>query len=196
MVEKTPPKLIIDKFNIENIPSDTGNSWALNVVNRWDALVQPTDSREKPEIYFPVMRFRRSGGPFNFIAEELSILSKAFSDYQGQIPPEYKRQNGKSDLFPSYLNTTVQIGTRPGESKYIIKGIPDGDANPDDSSKFMDIEITETGNAILVMRDTRRNNQASIEFKTAQNGGKYPIMAEVFTRIAERIARAHANHSA
>ena len=189
MVETAP---IADITGVNEIPSDTKSPLALDFAFQQDVFLRFTDIKGETDVLLPTIRFRRyaGGGPFPLIAEELSILPEAFMQYQGQIPPGYKNRQKAKDLFPSYVDIIVKVGKNPDESRYIIKGIPDGDANPNDNNKFLDIEITKDGNAIVAMRDTRRNNQASVEFKTAENGGKYPIMAEVFTRISERIAKA------
>jgi hypothetical protein len=198
MVEKEPKtkEFTTDDSGIYGIPSDTKSPWTMDFIIRYDHALQFTDQAGETGIAFPAIRFRKSGGPFNFIAAELSVLRDSFEKYNGQIP-EYDIQNDTEDSFPSYVDTTVWVGKNPDESKYIIKGIPDGDISPnindDTRYKSIDIEIAKNGNAIVTIRHTRRNNQASMEFKTAENGGKYPIMAEVFTRIAERIAKAKNN---
>lgn len=189
MIEKAP---IANATEVNEIPSDTKSPWVLAFVFQQDVFLQFTDATGKTGVLFPPIRFRSffGGGALPLINEELSILPKSFMNHQGQMPPEYKKRNKTEDRLPSYVDITVRVGKKPNESKYIIKGIPDGDANLDDNNKFLDIEITKDGNAIVTMRDTHRNNQASVEFKTTENGGKYPIMAEVFARIAERIAKA------
>lgn len=188
MVEKAP---IADTTGVNGIPSDTQSSWVLDFAFQQDVFLQFTDATGKTDVFFPAIRFRRSGcGPFFMLAEELSFLPEAFTKYKGQIFPRYENQSRTEDTPSTFFGTEVRVGKKPNESRYIIKGIPDGDANPDDNNKFLDIEITKDGNAIVTMRDTHRNNQASVEFKTTENGGKYPIMAEVFARIAERIAKA------
>jgi hypothetical protein len=187
MTEREPT---VDSSSINDIPSDIKSPWVLNFEFKYDVFMQFTDSIGKTGIFFPPIRFRRSGGPFFLIAEEFAILQEAFENNKGQVPEDYKKRKNNQDIFPSYVDTTFKIGTKPDESKYIIKGIPDGDVSSEDNNKLMDIEITKGGNAVITMRDIRHNNQASIEFKTAENGGRYPIMAAVFTRIAERITKA------
>jgi hypothetical protein len=191
--EPTNKEPITDDSGIYGIPSDTKSPWTMDFIIRYDHALQFTDPTGETGIAFPAIRFRKSGGPFRFIAEELSILRDSFEKYGGQIP-EYDNRYETENSFPGYVNTTVQVGKKPNEPKYVIKGVPDGDISPNnnDDTRFrsIDIEIARNGNAVVTMRDTRRNNQASMEFKTAENGGKYPIMAEVFTRIAKRIANA------
>lgn len=189
----TERELFIGPNRVNNIPGDTPNSlWTVGFSFEWDAFMQFNDSTGKT--YLPMMRFRsQAGGGFlPLISEELSILPRAFMENGGQIV-DHGNQNEANNQFPSWLNIDIRVGKTPSESKYIIKGIPDGDANPEDNNKFLDIEITNEGNAILTMRDTRRNNSALMEFKTKENGGRYPIMAAVFTRIAERIAKTKKN---
>ena len=186
----TEKGLFIVTDGIAGIPSDTPSRCELEVVTKYDYLIQFTDNEKF--VPLPGIRFRTSGSSMEFICEELSILTRAFRENNGQIPPDYQTKIKKIDTLPSLLDISVQVGKEPSESRYIIKGIPDDNAGPEDDTRFksMDIEITKEGNAIVTVHDNRRNNQASMEFKTAENGGKFPIMAEVFTRIAERIAKA------
>ncbi len=184
MVEQGP---IADATNIDNIPSDIASPWKLSLLDKEDIFLQFQDSTAETDIFFLPIRFRRSScGPFFMLAEELSFLPEAFMKHGGQIFPRYENQSRVIDAPSTFFETEVRIGKNHDESKYIIKRIPDGDTD----DKSIDIEITRDGNAIVTMHDNRRNNQALIEFKTGENGGKYPIMAEVFTRIAKRIANA------
>lgn len=187
----TEKELFTAPNGIEGIPSDTPSPWKISLLYKYDIFLQFNDSTAETGIYLPGIRFRRSGcGHFFLIAEELSFLPEAFMNYQGKISPDFENQTRTIDDPSTFAGTEIRVGKKQNESKYVIKGIPDGNANPEDNNKFLDIEITNEGNAILTMRDTRRNNQASMKFKTAENGGRYPIMAAVFTRIAERIANA------
>lgn len=190
MIEKEPTA---DAGNVNEIPSDAKSPWTLNFEFNEDAFLQFVDSTAETGIYFLPIRFRRSGyGPFFMLAEELSFLPEAFMSYQGKIFPNFENQNRAADDPSTFSGTEIKVGRKPDESKYIIKGIPHADGGPDDNLRFisLDIEITRNGDSILTMHDNRRNNHASMEFRTAENGGKYPIMAAVFTRIAERIAKA------
>lgn len=188
MIEKEP---VAGTTWVNDIPSDTPSPWKINLLYKEDVFLQFEDPTAETGIYFPEMRFRSSGsGPFFLLVEELAVLPEAFMNYQGQIPPGYKNRSITADLPSTFFGVKVQVGQKPDESKYIIKGIPDGNANPDDNNKFIDIEIAWNGNATVTMRDICHEDSASVEFRTAENGGKYPVLAAVFTHIAERIAKA------
>lgn len=199
MVEKAPKDKPFERKPVEAdatgiswIPSDDQSPWALNFSHKIDPHLQFIDVTGETGIWFRPIRFRSftGGGSLPFIAEELSKLPRAFLNHQGQILPEYENMGKTNDIFPTHVTTTVQIGKKPDESKYIIKGLGDDDATPDENTKLIDIEITKDDNAVVTMRDTQRNNEGKMVFKTAKNGGKYPAVAEVFTRIAQRLAKA------
>jgi hypothetical protein len=57
-----------------------------------------------------------------------------------------------------------------------------------EDEKFLDIEVAQEGDVALTMRNEQFNTEGTMVFRTAENGGKYPILAEAFTKIAEIIA--------
>lgn len=51
------------------------------------------------------------------------------------------------------------------------------------------VEVVKNGDVFLTQRNARVGT-ATMLFKTKENGGRYPVVAEAFTRIVERIIRA------
>lgn len=193
---------------IGNIPNDGNNPFVFSLmigqgIRSGDAVIDLQDPTFETDIYLESTIFRSGsgGGALPCIAEELNVLFRAFENHGGKIPSWYKRKNHQDDRFPDYLIATVEKGKTPEDSKYVIRDLQDDDEQSDKLSKFLDIEITRDGDAIVTQKfflHGRKPNreptaQRQMVFKTAENGGKFPIMAEVFTRIAERIA--NSSHS-
>lgn len=190
---------------IGNIPNDGDDPFVFALmigseIRFGDAVIDLQDPTFRTETYLPPITFRSEFGGSHLpcIAEELNVLFRAFESHGGKIPSWYKRKNHKDDKFPNHLVATLEKGKTPEDSRYIIRDLQDDDEEDGKLSKFLDIEITKDGNAIVTQKfflhgrkpDEKPTSQRQMIFKTAKNGGKFPIMAEVFTRIAERIAKA------
>lgn len=192
---------------IGNIPNDTGSPFAFSLmigsgIRLGDAVIDLSDTTFETGIYLEPIIFRSGfgGGALPCIAEELSVLFRAFENHGGKIPSWYKRKNHQDDRFPNYIVATVEESKNPEDSQYIIRNLQDDDEQIDELRKFLDIEITREGDVIVTQRFLRSDFgtdgcievQGQMVLKTAKNGGKFSIMAEVFTRIAERIAKSQA----
>lgn len=187
LVEKNGPV-----HGVYNIPSDDESPFILSVFYlTGDAVLGVEDMTMKTGVFFlNGMRFRTSagGGDFPLIANELNILMKSFLDHRGKIPPGYKERERFIDTGKPRSTTTIRVGKKPSESKFVITNIPADDQDDGNDTQFMDIEVENNGDVQLTRRDTTRNQKATMTFKTAKNGGKFPIMAEVFTQIAKGMA--------
>jgi predicted S18 family serine protease len=79
-----------------------------------------------------------------------------------------------------------------------IQGIESVENEPDKKSlfdSFMDIEIAKNGNVTVTIinpfdKEEIKARQLSFLFKTAENGGRFPLVATAFTRATERAAAA------
>lgn len=198
-------------IGVHNIPSDDDSQFTLSIFLSTygsalgDVFVQMTDSAAPfitgNGVYLPDMRLRCAfGGGLNpFIAEELSYLPGLFRLYNGHIPENFKLSKARQRLNPLSL-IEVEYGMNKNEPKLSIINIQDDDEQRDELTKFMDIEIANNGNVTLVQRHIRHeldgNTWSQVEkegrmlFKTKRNGGEYPLVAEVFTRIAKQITEA------
>lgn len=198
-------------FGVCNIPSDDDSQFTLGVsLSTYgsalgDVFIEMsapvTQSNINNEIYLPVMRLRCAfGGGLNpFIAEELSSLPTLFRRFNGHIPEDFKTSITQQRLNP-YSSIEVEHGTNKNQPKLAIRNIQDDDEQIVELTKFLDIEIANNGNVTLIQRHTRRElkgrewskieKEGRMFFKTKKNGGKYPLVAEILTRIAERIAKA------
>ncbi len=207
------PEIHEDKrgIGVHNIPSDDDSQFTLNVFLSTygsalgDVFVQMSDSATSfitgKRVDLPDMRLRCAiGGGLNpFIAEELSSLPGLFRYYNGHIPEDFKLSKTRQRLNP-HSSIEVEYGMNKNEPKLSIRNIQDDDEQFDELTKFMDIEIANNGNVTLAQRHIRHepdsNTWLQVEkegrmlFKTKKNGGEYPLVAEVFTRIAKRIANA------
>jgi len=142
---------------------------------------------------------------YDFVYEELSIgLIRPFATSDGQIPADYPPLRiDRTKRLPSHVSTQVQTGT-PNDS-FTLRVINieslDNDPEPEESLaslSFMDIEIAKDGNVTVAIRNVdykKQTKTASVVFKTGENGGKFPLVAEVFTRVAKKIEAATARRS-
>jgi hypothetical protein len=179
--------------NIEGIPSDDGSLITLSFSqegtgDNYLQLIDPTF-----ETFLYPMRFRTNGG-LETIGVELSLIPEGFLMNQGGIPANKDRFKHPFASYPFY-GGTITIGTTPDEPRIAVIGIPDAD---DDfpPSRFIDIEVAQNGNVTLTQReepdgDVREEaQQLQMTFYTQENGGQFPVMAAVFTNLAERILEA------
>ena len=177
---------------IENISGDTVGPFVLEALYTDDVYLTMLDTKDYRQIPPDGMRFRTSGSDFLSIALELSVLPKIFRNNNGHIPQSYKGfSNGDSigDYFPGN-GMAVETHKNKALPKIEVKNIPCDDEG---QSKQMDIVVLHSGDVVLKMRGHWIDEeiiQGEMVFKTAENGGKFPIMAFVFTKIAERIVKA------
>lgn len=165
-------------------------------------------------------RTQTGGGFFPLIFEEAGIISKSLIDHKGQVPPGYNgledmmRKEATDykieicvlkDNFPVSANVLVRTSKKANEPKIEIIGIPCDD---EDKKAQMDIQIQQNGDVVVKLREIRGSSlrfyqdddkdeegeteviEGQMTFKTAENGGRYPIIAFAFTKIAERMLKA------
>lgn len=191
------------RTEIYGIPGDSDNRFSMSISATNDMYFTLNDSKnDDPDAFciFGTMRFRSGvgGGAFPHISAYLVSIMEAFQRHNGQISDEYrKKRHLVLSYGPAHTNApsneglSVVVGKSPNEPRYIIKGLP----NENDIDETLDIEISQAGDATITLTDFTygRPQVGTMTFKTAENGGKYPIMAEAFTKIAEGIAEVTGN---
>lgn len=176
-------------FNIpSDAPDDTGMmdlEWAVNS----DAHARLTDSNPDKIQPNPTMRFRDYfGGPrLPMISALLSTLPKSFLVNQGRHIVEDPVLSSEGVAYGDPVK--VELGTEEDDFELRVTDITEDEEYPGKFSKFMDITVSKNGNVTVTMRAVRRVQPTvkSILFKSGENGGRFPVMAEVFTRIAREI---------
>ncbi len=180
---------------IDDIPSDGQEQTAFNMASHGNSdlfigLVDLTG-----ESYIPKLRFNSGfGGPnIELIFEELVLIRDSFRSHRGQlmvIPP----LRAGIDRIPGHLPLRVQKGKDTDPFQLKITDITDDKGDDEMMRSQMDLELARAGDVTLTV--TGDDEQLflkpplSIVFKTAENGGRFPVMAQAFGRIATRLARA------
>lgn len=180
-------------YGIQGIPSDAGpqieNRLAMQIV--YDAkcvqvgmngFTQPYRGFES-FVSMPPMRFDsyENKGDNPAFPYYLSELIDAFRENKGQVLPKNRVQNISSSGFYPLRGTEVIISDDPYKPLVDIQGI--GDDMDHQGLKAMNLQLAHNGNTTVVMSNTEHNITASMEFRTAENGGKFPAVAYAFTRI-------------
>lgn len=179
---------------LHNITSDDDSRFTFSLTTHsgvfGDIFVSMDDEiQDEGWSYFRPLRLRGlfGGGLNPFITEEfISIM-----DNIGQPKFKYKEKGRrKKDRINSNSAITVERSTDP---KLNVKNI--GDDDGEDVS--MDIVVQKSGDVLFrltgkqLVDRTINNVVGEMLFKTKENDGKNPIMAETLTRIAQRIAKAN-----
>ena len=175
---------------IDDIPNDGQEQTAFNMASHGNSdlfigLVDLTG-----ESYIPKLRFNSGfGGPnIELIFEELVLIRDSFRSHRGQlmvIPP----LRAGMDRIPRHLPLKVQKGKDTDPFQLRITDITD-DKGYGEMRSQMDLELARAGDVTLAVRGDDEQPPLSIVFKTAENGGRFPVMAQAFGRIATRLAGA------
>ena len=166
-----------------SIPSDMGDTQlAVSRFGNMDLYLRIYSPTTRGPLFD--LRFGTSygEGAFPGIAEELQNILNTASNPMRQ--PETQHEPYEPERH-GQTTVTAQKGREPGQPQYMVQGIPD-----DESYKpigFLDIIVEENGDVTLTHRDLKVRTAAQATFKSAQNGGTYPFVAEAFTRIAQSI---------
>lgn len=177
---------------IDDIPSDGQEHTAFNMASHGNSdlfigLVDLTG-----ESYIPNMRFNSGfGGPnIELIFEELVLIRDSFRSRRGQLMDVSPLQAGV-DIIPRHLSLRVEEGGNEDGYLYRVTGITDDKGYGEmDSGSQMDLELARSGDVTVRVRGSDEQPPLSIVFKTAENGGRFPVMAQAFGRITQRLARA------
>lgn len=128
-------------------------------------------------IQFQDMMFEKG----SLVASELSILNKKDT--------QESETEKEPDPLPSDSPIKITRGKKADSFKYKIERIA-SDSQKGKSTQFIDLEIGKSGDVTLTRRDYEQQQKADFVFRTAENGGKFPIFAQVFTKIAAEIIKA------
>ena len=94
----------------------------------------------------------------------------------------------KSEVKLFSCATNVKKGKPKDPFELKVSDLTEDDEIIGEWTKFMDILVGKEGNVEVTMRNTDYEIAKTILFKTAENGGKFPIMANVFTRLARALS--------
>jgi hypothetical protein len=183
--------------SVENIPSDDGAPVTLDIFQHEDLYIKAHDLTGETFLHALRINANSGGGPYIFVHDEFVIdLIRPFGKTRGQVPADFPPMKiDRSDRLHAYLSTRVQTGKSNDSFRLKVTNIES--MNNDDHFQgpcFMDIEVGKDGNVTFALRNIQEKGEAklSLLFKTAENGGKFPLVAEVFTRVAKRIEAAAA----
>jgi hypothetical protein len=188
--------------SVEDIPSDDNSLMTMDVnqVPTGDIGIWAHDRSGRRFISPIRLNSFAGGGPYTFVhAELVEGIIRTFAKTKGQIPADFpKLRLSPSDRLPSYVSTRVERGNSTDSFELKVANIESMDNVPEDedglsSQNFLDIEVAKDGNITVTIRNVRygeKDRPARLVFKTAENGGKFPLVAEVFTRVAESLEAA------
>lgn len=181
--------------SLYNIPSDDNSRFTLGLGTHTgitgDIVITMRDKIVDDNwTYIKGVRLRGYiGGGFNpFITDEFMSILRNLEKAEFEFDNNQTHERDK--INP---NSNIEV-IKKEEPKLSVIGIQDDDGE----DGFIDIFLLNNGDVILRLRNERSvtktgKNQRSVGemlFKTKENGGKNPIIAETLTKIANRIARA------
>lgn len=180
---------IIDKIitvtpiSISGIPSDKqGDMVTLEIFRPRGAdyfVIRPHDWNGSVNVHPVWINSAPEDNPNSLVYNELQNLIDNLFDTE-----EYKPQNN----FLTQANRAIS----PTETRTIrIKSTENSGHEITDASA-MDIEVAGDGDVTLTVRSNGEPEERKLLFlsKTAENGGRFPQLATVFTRIAEQVETA------
>lgn len=192
-------ELIATPTSIEDIPDDNGTTTTLTVSQMNDLYLGADDIQGD---IIPPVRINSSfgGGPYPFVYDELVLtLIRNFARTRGQIPQDLEPLNTDElmDHVPSYVSTQIIKGKKKDPFEVKVIGIENMDNDiPGKGFTVMDLELSKPGDVTLSFRNMNKDDmdegehRLSLTFKTAANGGQFPLVAESFARVARRFAKA------
>ncbi len=179
------------RTGVYDIPSDEPDDTTVMNID-WafsDAHIRLTDTNPDRIQANPTMRFRD-----HFGAPRLPMISALIHT----LPSSFLLNKGKEIIKYPVLEregiaygdpVKVELGGDEDDFEFRVTDITEDEEYAGRFTKFMDIVVGKDGNIVVTMRAVRKVKPTvkSILFKTAENGGKFPVMAQVFKRIAEEI---------
>lgn len=187
-----------------DIPGDGDVYAALTVHYNGGISLQITNENQILPVPGILFKSEEDGGKFPQIERFLRVLVPAFKDEQPQTSQRIRSKISESNKIDSDSLSQVQVEEDQLTGYLCVSNImcdPEGKREHLDDNK-MQIEILPDGNVILTISETKphydkemmqilyETRESSIHFKTKENGGKYPIMNEVFSRIAKSLSYA------
>lgn len=159
----------------------------------------------------PGMLFKKDG-KFPYIQEEFSLVKDVLMPLDGQVDEgDFEGSLIERPVsFEALGEVMVMESHDPRKPMLVVANIRNDQEErsetyiiPGDNSNYnnsMDIEVYESGDVRVRITETRQADeqegqpvkdnvsQVSIVFKEEKNGGKNPTMAQVFRRVANRLA--------
>ena len=187
--ERNPKALTVENVGHGigvSIPSDDDSPYILEM------LFQHTDIRSfriadtTAQVYLLAIRFtgQFGGGTIPIIAEELARIceEEEKENFELVVYPT------EDDQVPVDIDSIIKVQSNLEGYKYKIENIPDDQGvRP---VGFLDIMVSRNGDVTIAQRNARHPGEAKMLFKTRENGGSNPVVAEAFTKVAERIVAA------
>ncbi len=206
MVEGTSRNLVsviegvtVTPVSIEAVPSDINPFYTMDISQapNDDVFIRFNDLKSHTIIKAVRINGNFEGGPYTLVTDELVNLIRNFASSK---EPDHIRhpEEKKEELFSSIVNPLVLTGGPDDDFRIKVSGIESMD-NPVEEEdldlfggSFLDIIVGKNGNVTTAIRNTgwQSPKQLILEFKTAENGGKFPLVAQTFTRICERFIQA------
>lgn len=190
----------VTPVSLEDIPSDDGSDVKMDIIQIPNGDLGFWIHGQNSLIFYVRINCYSGGGPYGLIHNDFVELIRNFDKANGQIPPGFPPLVIDSyDYIPSYAGVRIQEGEATDAFRIRAQGIESMDDFPDEDSvrkKFMDIEVLKDGDVkvnFTKISPTAGQLQVPILFKSAQNGGKFPLIAETFTRAAVRLEAASKN---
>lgn len=188
---------------ISDIPNDGKAPFAMTAILFDDLWLQIIDYNELEFVPLNPIRFRTlaGGGLLPFVPAQLSLIGRSIKENGGEIPHDYEDLQIKELIEEKYnvpFFLDIEESDDPDKPRISVKGIPDDEGNADNRYiNKMDIEVAHDGTVTVRLREnvpfnipsdesTRRLYEKEMEFKNAENGGRNPVIAFAFTKVAER----------
>lgn len=182
-------------MKIVNIPSDEPSGIRLEMTYILGDVVLTMHGSPSPEETFVVlpMRLRGSGGYNCDMPYYLGAVPEAFRETEGQLPEQDFLEPFPPTGYTDFYGTEIVVNDDPEKPWIDIKGMIDDDDptyNPDplQRPRRMDLRVDHDGKVTLGLRNLDLDVGASMVFETGENGGKYPILTDTFTKIAKSVA--------
>lgn len=180
-------------FSIEDIPSDEGNI-RMRIFGMDDICLKMTGVDDKGNfalVPLDAMRFRMSGADMERVSMALGFGVQGLLNNNTKELKKFLKEK-PNRYFVGATNAVAQKGSVDDDFALKIVGLM-GDEINDRRKTTMDIEVLKAGDVRVTMQETGwgtlEGHTAKMLFKTAENGGKTPIMAEIFSGIATIVAQ-------
>lgn len=180
-------------FSINDIPSDEGNI-TMQIFGMDDICLKMKGVDDKGNyVLVPLnaMRFRMSGADMERVTMALGFGVQGLLNNDTKELKKFLKEK-PNRYFVGATNAVAQEGRVDDDFALKVSGLM-GDEINDHGESTMDIEVLKVGDVRVAIQETGydalEGHTAMMLFKTAENGGKTPIMAEIFSGIATVVAQ-------
>jgi hypothetical protein len=138
------------------------------------------------------------GGPYTFIHPDFVDLIRNFGKFKGQIPPNFPPIDLSDDAVLLLDNIPTRAIEGNDEDPFSLKIVDIESTENVDSGglhgeSYLDIEVNKNGDVTLRIKTIHKGEDAiemDTTFKSAENGGKFPLVNETLKRVALKIQAA------